>query len=99
MGDHCGEARPTVLPFLVECYWPGVTVEAAAEAVGAVSRACSMLAVQGLEARVTQSVLMPTDEAVLLWLETDSEETIARVYKQAEVAYDRASVVIPLGGQ
>jgi hypothetical protein len=99
MGDHRGGVRPTVLSFLVECYWPGVTLEAAVDAVGAVSRACSKLAVQGLEARVTQSVLMPADEAVLLWLETDSEESIARLYQQAEVAYDRASVVIPLCGR
>jgi hypothetical protein len=99
MGDHRGGRRPTVRTFLVECYWPGVTLEAATDAVGAVREACTTLAGQGLGVRVTQSVLMPADEAVLLWLETDREETIVRIYKQAEVAYDRASVVIPLGGQ
>jgi hypothetical protein len=99
MGNYRGGRRPAVLTFLVECYWPGVTFEAAADAAGAVRHACSTLAGQGLEVRVAQSVLMPAGEAVLLSLETDSEKTIVRLYKQAEVAYDRASVVIPLSGQ
>jgi hypothetical protein len=99
MGDHRGRATPTVPTFLVECYWPGVTVEAAAEAVAAVSEACATLVVPGLKARVAHSVLMAADEAVLLWLEADCEETVARLCQRAEVAYDRASLVIPLGGQ
>jgi hypothetical protein len=99
VGDDDGAVRLTILTFLVECYWPGVTADVAADAVRAVNQACSTLAVQGFAARVTQSALMPADEAVLLWLETDSEETIARLYKQAEVAYDRATVVVPLSGE
>ena len=96
VAHHDGGAAPAAQTFLGECYWPGVTAEGATAAAAAVACACADLRAEGVPARVMWAALMPADEAVLYWLESPGEDTVADIYRRADVAYDRVTVVVPL---
>jgi hypothetical protein len=50
--------------YLIECYWPGVTLPALAETVTRADAAASQLRRQGHQVELTATILVPTDETV-----------------------------------
>ncbi len=92
-------ARTTVdtRAFLLECFWPGATEEAIADAARRARDVAHDLAKTGRPIRYLGSQLVPGDEVVFFELEADSEQTARELGLRAEIPYERVvgSVRVP----
>lgn len=75
--------------FLVEHYWPGVTVEAFSAATGRVQATADLMADEGVDVRYLHSTMVPGDEAAFCVFEAGALEFVAEVYKRAGVRFER----------
>ncbi len=88
-------AAPT---FLAECYWPGVSPEQAAAAVGRIAVAASQMARAGHVIRCLQGTFLPVEESLLCLFEAQSPREVAEARPRANVGVDRivaAVVLVP----
>ena len=90
------EAGSSTRTFLVEHYWPGVTVEAFAEAVRRVREAMEGLRGQGEPIRPMSSTLVPQDEAAYWVVDAPSMDLVELAYARAGVPYERILVAYDL---
>lgn len=86
------QAGSSTRTFLVERYWPGVTVEAFTEAVRRVREAMEGLRGQGELIRPMSSTLVPQDEAAYWVVDAPSMDLVALAYARAGVPYERILV-------
>jgi hypothetical protein len=85
-------ARPRVQPvttFLVERYWPGVTVERFIDAVRRIDEVVARLRREGAAIRTVASTHVPDDEAAYWVVDASAVELVERVFRQAEISVDR----------
>jgi hypothetical protein len=84
--------RPQAAPlstFLVERYWPGVTVELFDDAARRVQQAIEALRAEGSAIRTVASTLVPGDEAAYWVVEATSAELVAQAWQAAGVPIER----------
>ena len=75
--------------FLVERYWPGVTVELFIDAVRRVDEAVARLRRDGTPIRTVASTLVPDDEAAYWIVDAASAEQVELAYRQAGIPVER----------
>jgi hypothetical protein len=75
--------------FLVERYWPGVTVEAFADAVLRLEEAVAALRRDGTAIRTVGSTLVSEDEAAYWVVDAPSREAVALAWARAGVPAER----------
>lgn len=80
---------------MAECFWPGVTAQKVADA-GERIREASHAAGGGF-ARHDGSILIPSDEIALFFLEAASLEAAAELSRQAAVPSERILEIVRLG--
>ena len=80
--------------FLVECYWPGVTVEAFTEAAQRIRASVEDLRAEGERIVEGVSTLVPEDEAAYWTLEAPSAAVVERVFTRAGVTFERILAAI-----
>ena len=78
-----------VATFLVERYWPGVTVELFTDAAWRVDESVARLRRGGAAIRTVASTLVPIDEAAYWVVDAASIELVERAYRQAGVPVER----------
>lgn len=91
--------RPTAAPvatFLVERYWPGVTVEAFVDAVSRLQDCVDSLSRDGAAVRTVASTLVPADEAVYWIVDGPSADVVAIAFARAEITLDRTVEALEL---
>jgi hypothetical protein len=76
-----------VATFLVERYWPGVTLETAR----AVSDAIAVAADPAGPARVVETILAATDEVCFWYVEAASAATVRAAFAAAAIPIDRVA--------
>jgi len=84
--------------FLVECYWPGVSEEKLADAVGRVREAAAALRREGRGVQFLGSILVPTDETVFC-LFVGAEEDVRTVSEQADMPFERVLASLRIDGK
>ena len=88
--DH-GPERTT---YLVEHYWPGITVDIFRSAAERVRATAEVMAQGGTPIRYRHSTLVPADEAVFCVFEAASAELIEQLYARAGVAFERIVIAL-----
>jgi hypothetical protein len=83
--------------YLVECYWPGVSEEKLAVAVGRAHEAASELRDQGRELRFLGSILVPADETVFCLFD-GAEADVRTASEQAGVPFERVLESLRIDG-
>lgn len=83
---HCRNVAKT---FLVECFWPGVTEPAHAEAAVRAEAAARELRSGGHGVRFLGSTLVPHDEVAFYRFAADSSGDVERASTLAELPFDR----------
>ena len=79
---------------MVECFWPGVSESAVAEATNRIDAASAELTGSGLLARRTVATYVPAEETVIWLFEADGEESLRALARQAGVRFDRVLPVV-----
>jgi len=74
--------------YLVECYWPGVSVEKLVDAVRRVHDAQSQLRGLGADVEFVGSILVPVDETVFCLFD-GREADVRAVSERAGVLFER----------
>lgn len=90
--------KPGSSTFLVEHYWPGVTVatfETATERVGA---AVAALTREGATIRMLHSIVVPADEAAFCAFDAASAALVEEAYARVGVQFERLVETIELPG-
>lgn len=80
---------PAPTSYLVEQYWPGITVEVFRSATKRVRTVANAMRRGGTPIRYRRSTLIPADEAALCVIEATSAELIEQLYLRAGVRFDR----------
>lgn len=80
---------PTTSTWLVERYWPGVTVEAFEDAAQRVREAMDGLRGEGEPIEAVSSTLVPSDEAAYWVVAARSMEVVELAYARAGVPFER----------
>jgi hypothetical protein len=75
--------------WLVECFWPGVTPQAYAEAVGRAATAARALQADGRHVRLLDSLLVPADEFAFYRFTSPSVANVERACAQAGLPFER----------
>jgi hypothetical protein len=75
--------------FLVEHYWPGVTVESFRAAAERVGEAAAALAREGAQIRFLHSTVVPADEAAFCTFDAESASLVEEAYARAGVGFER----------
>ncbi len=75
--------------YLVERYWPGVTIDALHDAVVRLRAACETVTAGPTKVRHVESTLLAADETVFCLFEATSLEAVVAVNRRAEVGVDR----------
>jgi hypothetical protein len=75
--------------FLVEHYWPGVTVEVFRAAAERVRSSAEQLALENDRIAFLHSTLVPEDEAAFCVFSASSPELVVKAYSRAGVAFER----------
>ncbi len=88
--------RYSVIAFMAECFWPGVTPENVADA-GQRVRLASHAMSDGDLARFLGSILVPTDEIALFLFEAASIDAAKELAKQAAIPSERILEIVRLG--
>lgn len=89
MNADRGSAGALLRTYLVERYWPGVTVGAFTDAVERVRQSTERLRGDGAEIRTISSTLVPSDEAAYWVVEASSIDLIELAYARAGVPVER----------
>ena len=79
---------------MVECFWPGVSDAAVAEATSRLDEASTALTGPGSMARRTVATYVPDEETVMWLFEADGEDEPPGLAAQAEVRFDRVLPVV-----
>lgn len=79
----------TVATFLVERYWPGVTVTAFTTVTGIVDENVERLRAEGASIRTIASTLVPADEAAYWVVEAASADLVRLAFGRAGVPVER----------
>jgi hypothetical protein len=75
--------------YLVECYWPGLTVEAVAAADARARERAAVLRAQGSSVRFLGSLLVPGDEVAFFQFGGASADEVTRAAREAGLPLDR----------
>jgi hypothetical protein len=78
-----------VATFLVERYWPGVTVEAFEDAQRRLGVSVEALRREGIDIRTVTATLVPGDEAAYWVVDAPSAEVIALACQRAGMTVER----------
>jgi hypothetical protein len=78
-----------VWTYLVECYWPGVTPDAASEAGGRLEEVTRQLAETGHRVRYLGTLLIADDEVVFCRVRADARDEVEQASVRAGLRYDR----------
>jgi hypothetical protein len=92
--DVEGATGPSAGGWMVECFWPGVSESAVAEATNRIDAASAELTGSGLVARRTVATYVPAEETVIWLFEADGEESLRTLARQAGVRFDRVLPVV-----
>jgi hypothetical protein len=84
--------------YLVEHYWPGVTVEAFRGATERVRAAAAAMAREGAYIRFLHSTMVPADEAAFCAFDATSAELVEQAYARAGVRFERLVETVELPG-
>jgi len=87
-----GRARET---YLVEQYRPGSEIGGLRQTAKDVRESAGQLEREGRPVRFLHSTIIPADEALLCFLEAESEALVRETYDRAGVAFDRISAALP----
>ena len=87
-----GRARET---YLVEQYRPGSEIGGLRQTAKDVRESAGQLEREGRPVRFLHSTIIPADEALLCFLEAESEALVRETYDRAGVAFDRISAAVP----
>jgi hypothetical protein len=92
-----GETEETS-SYLVESYWPGVSVEKLTAAAGRARHATNEARARGSELHFLGSMLIPADETVF-WFFTGEEAEVRSVSEQAGVPFERILGSLRIDGE
>ena len=92
--DVDGSAGGSAGSWMVECFWPGVSGAAVAEATDRIDAASTEVARFGFHARRTVTTYVPDEETVMWLFEADGQESLRVLSRQAEVRFDRVLPVV-----
>jgi len=81
--------------YLVEQYRPGSEVDGLRQTARDVHESAGELEREGRPVRFLHSTIIPADEALLCFLEAESEALVRETYDRAGVAFDRISAALP----
>jgi|SRR5690242_1058220 hypothetical protein len=84
--------------YLVESYWPGVSVEKLTAAAGRAQHATNEVRARGGELRFHGSMLIPADETVF-WFFTGEEADVRSVSERAGVPFERILESLRIDGK
>jgi hypothetical protein len=84
--------------YLVECYWPGVSVEKLVDTLRRVHEAQSQLRGCGADVEFLGSILVPVDETVFCLFD-GSEADVRAVSEQAGVLFERVLESLRFDGE
>jgi hypothetical protein len=93
------QTRPRVQPvatFLVERYWPGVTLEAFTAAAGRLRDSVDRLRREGAAIRTVAATLVPSDEAAYWIVDATSIDLIETAWERAGMGVERIVPAIEL---
>ena len=90
------ETREGWVPYLVEGYRPGASVETLAGAARQLRAAIEQMSEEGMPLRYVRSTIIPSDESCLFFVEAASESLIRDAYARAGVDFERISTAIPV---
>ena len=82
--------------FLVESYWPGVSVERLEEELERVAAAADAMRAEGHRIEYRSCTLMPEDEVVLCLFDAESAAEVAELAARADLPSDRISRALTL---
>ena len=85
---------PSLSTFLVERYWPGVTLAAFTEAAQRIRASVDVLQSSGEPIGELVSTLVPEDEAAYWTVEAQAVRLVELAFSRAEVSYDRILAAI-----
>lgn len=80
--------------YLVERYWPAVTVDAFTGAVELVRASVEQLQAEGEPIREVSSTLVPEDEVAYWVMEAPSARLVERAFARAQVPFERILAAI-----
>lgn len=83
--------------YLVEYYWPGVSVQKLAVAAEKIQRAAEDLRARGHDLQFIGSIFVPTDETVFCLFD-GNEADVRSVSEQARVPFERILESLRIGG-
>jgi hypothetical protein len=86
LGRTIGQGRKT---FLVEHYWPGVTVDLFGSAAAELRSSTETMAGEHRAIRFLHSTLVPEDEAAFCVFEAESQALVEEAYARAGVGFER----------
>jgi hypothetical protein len=86
---HLRRLPAPVATFLVEHYWPGVTVGAFKEAERRLAASVAAMRREGMEIRTVAATLVPSDEAAYWIVDGGSREAVARAFSAAGLQVER----------
>jgi hypothetical protein len=90
-------ATPAAVPvFLLECYWPDVTLRHAATAVARARSAAASMTRDGRPVRYLHGVFVPGEESLLCVFEASSAGDVAETARRAALRADRIVAAIDL---
>jgi hypothetical protein len=84
--------------YLVEWYWPGVSIEKLAAAAGRTQRAANEFRGQGRELRFCGSMLVPADETVFCFFDGE-EANVRTISEQVGVPFERVLKLLWIDGK
>jgi hypothetical protein len=87
----------SVMTFMAECFWPGVTAQNVADAGERVQQRSDAVGCGGGFARYLGSILVPTDEIALFLLEAASIDAATELAKKAAIPSERVLEIVRLG--
>ena len=93
-------ARQLVRPvrtFLVERYWPGVTVELFTSAVQRLEGSVASLRREGVAIKAVMATLVPSDEAAYWGVDGPSAETVEMAFARSGLPVERIVPALDLG--
>ena len=80
--------------YLVECFWPGLTREAAEAAHARARERAAALRKEGSSLRYLGSLLVPGDDVVFFQFKAASQDEVIRASREAALPFDRVNVSV-----
>lgn len=82
--------------YLVEHYWPGLTIERFESVMARVRSQAEVMAGAGQDVRFVRTTMVPGDEAAFCVFEAVSQDLVEQAYTDAGVTYERLSPAISI---